>query len=101
MKWFKKKTGFKVEDASSKRSLQNNKLKLCLVAPQVPLPSTPRNVRAKAISETELEVTWDPPDQPWVEISFYKIKVADVSEGINLISNMRRIIPIHDVIFDF
>ena len=48
---------------------------------QATFPDTPRNVKAKALSETEIEVTWDSPIREGHGL-YYEVRVAEVTEGI-------------------
>ncbi|XP_022805350.1 hemicentin-1-like [Stylophora pistillata] len=45
------------------------------------LPGVPIKVSSKSISETELEVSWIPPQEGSANILFYRVKFIDVSGG--------------------
>ena len=54
---------------------------------QATFPDTPRNVKANALSETEIEVTWDSPIRKGHGL-YYEVRVAEVTEGIYLFIKM-------------
>ena len=67
--------------------MKNNKQNLVnsyFVARQTNPPNAPQNVKVKAISETELEITWEPPIETRGGIVSYKVRVAEAMGGTNL-----------------
>ena len=70
-----------------KQTLTKNKLNLVnshLFVPQTNPLGAPQNVKVKAISETELEITWESPIETRGRILYYRVRVAEVMGGNNL-----------------